>query len=578
MIRPILYKTFSALALAEVNRLEQSSKQPREAQSAKLMSIISTNAGSSFGAEHGFASIKSVEDYRRAVPIREYEGFRPYVERAVAGDRNVLTGEDPLMYATTSGTAGAPKLIPVTAAYLKEFRLASTASGYHLLRCFPKIDRGTTLSIVSPAEEGRTAGGTPYGAISGALFLSEPQLIRRFIAPIPYEVFLLKDYDSRYYTLLRLSLALPLSCFYTLNPSTIALMSRRLKLHARELVKDVFDGTVTPPSVLPPSCQKALRPFLKPDRVRARFLAALSDEGSFVPHRIWPELQVVSCWTKAAASFYLQDFPEFFGSTPICDISYGASEGRGTVSIGPDKQMLALHSHFFEFIPEQEMAGESPQTLLADQLTSGQKYFILFTTSGGLYRYHINDVVKVVGFHNQTPLLEFQYKGGNVHSFTGEKLSELQVTTAMAAALSEMGLKARFFTLVPQFRPQPHYELWIEPEGNSYFDAPQLGSGSDADPVSEPGLCACLLRLAQTLDKHLSLVNIEYQTKRESQRLEAISIKPLLPGSYERFRKMLSSRGTADAQIKVSHLNPKEETKNYFQDLLQPVGTIGTLH
>ena len=142
------------------------------------------------------------------------------------------------------------------------------------------------------------------------------------------------------------------------------------------------------------------------------------------------------CWTKAAASFYLQDLPEFFDQIPVCDITYGASEGRGTVSISSSEQLLALRSHFFEFIAENDIASlKNP--LIAEQLKTGESYYILFTTSSGLYRYNINDIVKVVGWHNRTPLLEFQHKGGNISSFTGEKLTESQVTDALLAITTQ---------------------------------------------------------------------------------------------------------------------------------------------
>src|SRR5207248_10531545 len=84
-------------------------------------------------------------------------------------------------------------------------------------------------------------------------------------------------------------------------------------------------------------------------------------------------------------------------------------------------------------------------------------------TSAGLYRYNINDIVKVVGFHNCAPLLEFQCKGSNMWSFTGEKISELQVTQAMSRTLSSHRISAAFFTAVPLFQPEAHYEIWLEP-------------------------------------------------------------------------------------------------------------------
>ena len=561
MFRRALYRGFSLLAEGKIRKFKADTLSPSQAQLTKLLSIVKANAASSFGQEHNFSSIETVADFQAATPVRDYEGFRPYIDRATNGESQVLTEAAPLMYATTSGTTGLPKYIPITPGYMEEFRLASVVSGYHLLKSFPQIDRGVTLSVASPAVEGRTPGGTPYGAISGQLFQQEPYLIKKYISPIPYEVYLISDYETRYYTLLRLALVLPLSLFYTLNPSTISLLCRRLKRFAPALIEDIRRGTISPPQALDATTMAALKNHLGKDPKRALILEALLNNGEFVPHKIWPTLSLVSCWTKASAAFYLSDFPEHFGPLPICDITYGASEGRGTVFMGPGLQVLALQSHFFEFIPEDQIEASSPTVLLADQLAVGQNYFILFTTSGGLYRYNINDVVKVTGFYNATPLLEFQYKGGNISSFTGEKITELQVTAAVQRAAKQLGLRLRFFTVIPTFRPEPHYQVWVEPDG-------ALAGALDGDPVTaalDAQGQSILKSLGLAIDSALSVENGEYKVKRQSLRLAPIDVRVLASGSYERFRKYLTGKGVADAQIKVSHLNPKDEVAKYFE-------------
>lgn len=554
MIRRAMYRAFASLAEGKIRALNAASDKPREVQEAKLFKLLQKNADSQFGRDHNFSSIKSVADYQRAVPIRDYEDFRPYIEKATAGQKKILTVEDPLMFATTSGTTAQPKYIPITPGYMEEFRLASVASGYHIYRSFPKVEQGVALSVVSPAVEGHTEAGIPYGAISGQLFQKEPYWVKKYISPIPYQVFLIRDYEIRYYTLLRLALVLPISCFYTLNPSTISLLLRRLKHYAPALIEDVRRGTISPPGDLPVAAYDAVSKLLRADPKRADFLNNLLSDGQFVAHKIWPTLELVTCWTKAAAAFYLADFPEQFGNIPVCDITYGASEGRGTVFMGPGKQMLALQSHFFEFVPEAEMGSANPTILLADQLEVGQHYFILFSTSGGLYRYNINDVVVVTGFYNRTPMLEFQYKGGNISSFTGEKITELQVTASVVRAAKKVGRNLRFFTVIPQFRPEPHYEVWIEPD---------LGHELDSDRSEQQ-----LAQLAQALDDELAIENVEYKTKRDSLRLEKVEARLLTTGSYENFRKYLTSIGVGDAQIKVSHLNPKAEARQYFESQL----------
>lgn len=548
MIRKLIYSIFSQLASGEMRELEQDTRDPAGAQCRKLKQILESNAHTSYGIEKDFARITNPETYRQHVSINDYDSLSPWINRMRHGEKNVLTCNEPFMYATTSGTTGRQKFIPVNEDYIREFRHASIASGYFTLKNFPKISRGVTLTVFSPAREGTTPGGTPYGAISGGLYLREPGLVKKFIAPIPYSVYQIKDYESKYYALLRAALTLPITCFYTLNPSTITMLVRRLQTYAPRLIEDIARGTVSTPVPLEPQTLRDLAPFTRPNIERARTLQRLLDSGAFYPYKLWPELQVVCCWTKAAAAFYLADFEEFFAHVPVCDISYGASEGRGSISLGDGRQLLSLRSHFFEFIPETEIESPNPSVCLAHELEEGQNYYILFTTSAGLYRYHINDVIKVTGMYNRAPLIEFQYKGGNVCSFTGEKLTELHVTAAMSKTLADNGWRCRFFTLLPEFRPTPHYRLLFEPdhdiESDSHFER----------------------ALTKAFDDELCRANAEYATKRESHRLSSVTASLLKRGAYETLRRACTLNGAADAQFKPSHLNPKEEIRNFFEN------------
>lgn len=548
MLRNLIYNLFRILGSAESRALEEATFRPAEAQHEKLISIISRNRNTVFGKQHGFSSIKTIQEFQRSVPIRTYEELSPFIDRMVNGEQNILTAQCPIMFARTSGTTASSKYIPVTPEYLREFRRASVVSGYHTLRSFPGIAGGVALSVVSSAREGLTPGGLPYGAISGYLFEREPALIKKYVSPIPYSVFQITDWETRYYAILRLALQQPVSFIYTLNPSTIMLLSRKLQEHRERLVKDITEGTITPPDKLPPQAHSDISALLRPDKPLARRLLQLIDSHSFTPEHIWPELQVICCWTKAAASFYLNDFPGQFGQTPVCDITYGASEGRGSVFLTPQTQVLALRSHFFEFIPEEEIDSTAPTVLLANQLEIDKSYHILFTTSGGLYRYNINDVVKVTGFHNNAPAIEFQHKGGNISSFTGEKISESQVTQALSRTLAATGIKLRFFTVIPEFQPSPHYRLLVEPDDSLSLDA----------------LCS----LAASFEDNLGNLNVEYKSKRESLRLATVEIAVLQEGTYEKLRKKLAISGIADAQIKVSHLNPKADIQSFLSSQL----------
>src|SRR5436309_148796 len=147
--------------------------------------------------------------------------------------------------------------------------------------------------------------------------------------------------------------------------------------------------------------------------------------------------------------------------------------------------VLDITSHFFEFIPEAEATDETqiqhgnesvlnpcsvrgsnfdrPITLAAHELKEGEKYYILPTTAFGLYRYHIHDLVRVTGFYNQTPLVEFLSKGAHFGNITGEKLSEYHVTQSMQEVLQALDLPLTSYTLAPCWDDEtPYYGLFVE--------------------------------------------------------------------------------------------------------------------
>ena len=120
--------------------------------------------------------------------------------------------------------------------------------------------------------------------------------------------------------------------------------------------------------------------------------------------------------------------------------------------------VLDITTHFFEFIPVEEYETESPTVLEAHELEPGRSYYILLTTSSGLYRYDICDVVRCTGFLHTTPLLEFLHKGAHISNLTGEKVSESQVVQAVRNGLERMRLQLRHFTVCP---------MWDEPRATS---------------------------------------------------------------------------------------------------------------
>ena len=173
--------------------------------------------------------------------------------------------------------------------------------------------------------------------------------------------------------------------------------------------------------------------------------------------------------------------------------------------------------------------GGDGALLFAHELKEGCKYFILPTTAFGLYRYHIHDLVRVTGFHHQTPLLEFLGKGAHFSSLTGEKLSEYHVTQSMLEVVRELDLSPATYALAPCWDDQlPYYGLFIE-----RGDLPDVERGR---------------ALAAALDRRLMQQNVEYADKRRSLRLGPIRLELLAAGAWAEWdrRRLKESGGTAE--------------------------------
>ena len=127
---------------------------------------------------------------------------------------------------------------------------------------------------------------------------------------------------------------------------------------------------------------------------------------------------------------------------PVRDLGYMASEAQMTLPISDCgcAGILAIDANFYEFIPESEIDSASPHHSPARNSEEGEIIIVILTTPAGLYRYDINDVVRVTGFYKRTPLIEFVRKGRDVTNITGEKLHVNQVIQAMEQAQRATGI------------------------------------------------------------------------------------------------------------------------------------------
>ena len=160
-------------------RFQKATEQPDVTQAQLLQALVKQNADTVFGRDHGFSTLKGPADYARQVPIRDYEGFRPYVNRIVAREERILTAETPFMFTTTSGTTGEPKYIPVTASWQEQMASLMRLWMFYALRDHSGYLDQKVFTIVSPAVEGKTPTSIPFGATSGVTYQRIPWVARR---------------------------------------------------------------------------------------------------------------------------------------------------------------------------------------------------------------------------------------------------------------------------------------------------------------------------------------------------------------------------------------------------------------
>ncbi|MCG3137341.1 MAG: hypothetical protein HJJLKODD_01185 [Phycisphaerae bacterium] len=495
-----------------------------------LLEKLHRNAGSDFGRRYGFRQVRSYTDFQRQVPLQTYEQLEPEINRLREGDFSALLGEGQqvLMFALTSGTCGQPKFIPVTRRFLNEFRSGWNAFGLKALADHPGTFLRPIVQVTSRMDEQLTRAGIPCGAITGLLAATQKSLVRKYYVT-PRAAAYINDAPARYYTIMRLAVAVPDVAFLiTANPATQLRLARTADQQAESLIRDIRDGTLRRDLDIPEAVRGQLQPRLLADPIRARQLEQLlRRHGRLLPRHYW-SLGFLCNWTGGTMGLYLRDFPEYFGEAPVRDIGLLASEGRMSIPLqdGTAAGVLDVTSHFYEFISAEQVNQPQPECLRSHELQVGSDYFVVLTNSAGLYRYQIGDRVRVTGYEQQAPIIEFLDKGAHISSMSGEKLTENQVVMALNPLISALG--ATNYLLAPQFEETPHYLLHLEP--------------SPAAPLQTEHLA----QLAQQADDALCRQNIEYAGKRSSLRLGPLRLNLLPPGFLEQRDQQLSRRYRAN--------------------------------
>jgi len=530
-----------AVSVWQGARLARLARDPTRAQHRLLMDIVSANVRTTFGRQYAFDAIATYKEFVARVPVSTFEQLRPYVTAEIERGEAALTVEPPLCYVRTSGTTDKPKDLPLTASHLKSLRrIQQTAIAFQHRRC-PEAFAGSMLAIVSPPREGVMANGRSFGSASGFVARSTPRVVRnKFV--VPPIVLTIKDSQLKYLLILRLALArADLSYIATANPTTVLTLLRLYREHRASLIDDVRRGGFFRSAELAADVIEAVAGRLVGDRHRADELARLRETSKDPTIAdLWPQLCLVGTWTFGSSSVAVDALRrELPAHARIIDIGYIASEFRGTITLGrrSGTGIPTLDTHFFEFVERDRWDRGAPEFLTLKSLRKGIDYYVIVTTPSGLYRYFINDLVRVVGHLHYTPLLRFVQKGKGVTNLTGEKLYESQVLSAVRAVLDQFGVSAPFVMMLAD-EPQLRYSLYMEPEG-----------GARPDCVAT----------AVAIDRKLAELNVEYQAKRDSQRLNELAVHWLRPHAGDDYKRHCVQKGQREGQFKTVALGYRKD-------------------
>ena len=600
---------YVAGGLSALRRMEQASLRASEVSHETLMRIIRQNEDTEYGPKYDFRNIHSYEEYTLKVPFSEYSDYEPYIERMVLlGAKKLITASDVQYFAHTSGSSGAPKMIPRTkeeldilysdifmrAFGLREWTMAGK-QGLAEMGVSGMKDVSAGIKEYMPrckganfmeTQIGFTPSGIAHGAISETLnHPADTALCSVFPEELVYSA---ADYDRRHVKLLfalrEKHLGYLMSTFSPMMYDMIVYLQK----HWRELCEDLEAGEIRQEIAVDRRLRLTLNAMLQPDPKRADEIRSIMSEfgnGAFIP-LIWPDLSMVACVGTAAFAPYMSKIRQHLGPDIAVDyLGYVASESTVAAQIneGEEAYLLLPYSGFFEFIPVDEGAtsevvcssagaeestsevhcstsrvpcstGEStsrvPRPLLMEQLEVGREYELVVTNLSGFYRYRIGDVIRVVGFHNRCPMIVFSYRKNQLASMYGEKITESVMQNSITRLAEESGTLILEYSIYPHKDSDPgHYVVLLESD---------VEIGPDLWP-----------HYSEILDKILCEAHDSYCQKIEKKIMLPLEVRFVQPQTFALYRDLKVMEGASPNQIKPLHVINDDKLKRFFLALLQ---------
>ena len=414
-LKAALSRVFAAWVNRDLNRTRTNSVA---LQQKTFQYLIQSAKDTAFGKDHHFESIHNYENFKKLVPIRDYEDLRPYIDRVTHGEENILWPGKPEYLAKTSGTTSGVKYIPITKESMPEHIKAARNALLNYIHETGISDfvNGKMIFLQgSPVMSKKE--GISVGRLSGIVANLVPAYLQKNRLP-SYEVNCIEDWEQK----------------------------------VDAIVEETLHEDMTLISGIPPWCQMYF------DRLTAKTGKKIKD--------IFPNFKL---FVYGGVNYepYRSRIEESIGFAIDSIETYPASEGFIAFQDSQkDKSLLLLTNAgmFYEFIPSEEYFNDNPTRLNLEQIELDKNYALILNTTAGLWGYSIGDTIKFVSKNPYKILVTGRIK--HYISAFGEHVIGEEVEQALMSVANEEGVDIVEFTVAPEVNPPkgklPYHEWFIE--------------------------------------------------------------------------------------------------------------------
>ncbi len=462
-------------------RIDNWTNHPVAAQRAVLQDLVTSAQYTSFGKKYNFSQLFTLKDFKKNIPIHEYDDIRPYIIRMMEGEENVLWNTPVSWFAKSSGTTSdKSKFIPISEESLQDNHYQANKdvlSNYY--KNFPGSDllTGKGLVIGGSHQINKLNEDIQYGDLSAVLMQNSP-FWGQWLRTPELSIALLDEWENKIEQLAQITANENVTSLAGVPTWTLLLLKRILEIKNAKNIKEV-----------------------------------------------WPNLEL---YINGGVSFvpYRDHFEKIIGA-PINYLEvYNASEGFFAAQEKPADDGMTLfteHGVFYEFMPVEEYGKPSPQTVGLNQVQLNKNYAIIISTTGGLWRYLIGDTIRFTSINPYRVVVTGRLK--HYMNAFGEEVIVDNSDKAIAVASQKTEAIVSDYTAAPLFFTENSngaHEWLIEFE---------------KEPIN-------LIQFTIELDKALKETNSDYEAKRHKDIALRLPVVKMLPkGSFNRWLRSKGKMG-----------------------------------